>query len=437
MKIYSFSRGGISFDDPYVPSRESSVTAFLPGLCIIPLTENFPGRAYPIVSIGDTVREGMMIGRGQGIGTANVHAAIPGRIIKMASWKVAGGQLNDALVIRLEGSFDKLGKREEAFSWEGMHPYDLQRLVGDYGVVEMEGSGKPVFEMISAFRNAPEPIVLVVRCVFDDPWLAADYVLCQERLKAIVEGSRIMARIIKASKIIFAVSGKEKELGEKFLAEAGNWDPPSLMVLAGSRYPQRNRRELELVLRNYGKKEGVEINSCMILGPATLAAVHDAVKFRKPVLDRYIAVGGSAVRKPRIMKVRIGTRIKEVFAECGGFTGYPGRITAGSPLSGRAVANLDEPVLKTSYALSAFLEKQALKVNPGICIGCGECRTVCPVGLDPDELFKQAGITDKAGEELPLYPASECHGCGCCDVVCPSRLPLSSAITTLAGGIYG
>ncbi|MCL2833651.1 MAG: 4Fe-4S ferredoxin [Treponema sp.] len=430
MRVYAFSRGGISFEDSAVPARNASVTAFLPGICVIPLVEGGSVRAFPIVSIGDTVKEGMLIGRGQGMG--NVHATIPGKVIKIVSWKSASGQLNDALVIRLEGSFEKLGKREEGAPWEGMHPYDLQRLISEMGIVEMEGEGRPVSDLIGSLRNAPEPITMVVRCVFDDPWLASDYVLCNERTKAVVEGSRIMARIIKASRIIYAVSKNEKELGARFLAEAGNWDPPSMQVLVGSKYPQGNRRELEAALKNYGKKEGIEIGSCMILGPAELAAVYDAVKFRKPVLDRYIAVGGTSVKKAQIMKVRIGTRIKEVFAECGGFSARPGVITAGSPLSGRIITSLDEPVLKTTYALCAFHEKRGKSSAFNNCISCGECRVVCPVGLDPEELYKRTINPFKNNDEPPLSNAAECHGCCCCDVVCPSGLPLSSVISASA-----
>jgi len=371
----------------------------------------------------------MLIGRGQGPSAANVHATIPGKVIKMVSWKMANGQLSDALVIRLEGSFEKLGKIEEGYPWEGMHPYDLQRIISELGVVEMEGEGRPVSELIGSLRSTTEPVSMVVRCVFDDPWLAADYVLCKERIKAVVEGSRIMARIIKASRIIYAVSYKERELGASFMAEAGNWDPSSILVLVGSKYPQRNRRELELALRNYGRKENMEIGSCLIAGPATLAAVYDAVRFRKPILDRYIAVGGSAVRKTQVLKVRIGTRIREVFSECGGFVSSPGFITAGSPLSGRIVDNLDEPVVKTTYALGAFQEKRRGTKSTGSCISCGECRIVCPVGLDPEELYKRTVNPVKNPDELPLSRAAECHGCRCCDVVCPSRLSLSSVIT--------
>jgi electron transport complex protein RnfC len=234
-----------------------------------------------------------------------------------------------------------------------------------------------------------------------------------------------MGRAARVNRILFAFSHKEEEMGRALMAEAEKWDIPLSLVLVGSRYPQRNRRELELVLRNYEKKEAQELGTLLILGPATLAAVHDAVKLKKPILDRYVAVGGSAVKKPQVMKVRIGTRIGEVFAECGGFIDRPKRIATGSPLLGRTVEDLNEPVIKTSYAVFAMLGSQAWSSAVRNCIGCGECRVVCPVGLDPEELYKRAGRL-KPGE-IPAGGA-ECHGCGCCEAVCPSRLPLSGVI---------
>jgi electron transport complex protein RnfC len=373
----------------------------------------------------------MLIGRGQGMGSANVHATVPGKVVGTVSWKTADGQTNEALVIRMGGSFEKLGKPPEVFPWMGLSPYELQHLVSEYGVVEMEGSGRPLADIVSGLKSSQEPLTLVVRCVFDDPWLAADYVLCRERLNAVVEGSVITATMVNAQRILFAFSREKKDLGELFLAEAGKYGIPASLALTGSRYPQRNRRELELALRSYEKKESVALDSLLMLGPATLAAVHDAVKFKKPILDRYVTVGGSAVKNPQVMKVRIGTRIGEVFAECGGFTEKPRRIATGSPLLGRKVVDLDEPVVKTSFAVFAILENQSGISAPQNCIGCGDCRMVCPVGLDPEELFKKieggnfrSPVGDRPGE---------CHGCGCCDVVCPSRLPLSSVILSAAG----
>jgi electron transport complex protein RnfC len=434
MKIYSFPRGGISFEDMTVPPRNTSVVAFLPGISVIPLVQHTGSRAYPIVSVGDFVKEGMLVGRGQGSGSANVHATVPGRVVRMVSWKMAEGHVNDALVIRMEGTFEKLGKPEEIFPWQGLSSYELRRLISEYGIVEMEGIGRPVSEMLSSLHSLKEPHTLVVRCVFDDPWLAADYVLCRERMKAVVEGSVITAVAAQVSRIVFAVSYKEKDLGAELLseAEAASSGFPLSMVPVSSRYPQRNRRELEYALGLYEKKEGVNFGSSLFLGPATAVAVYDAIKLKKPILDRYVAVGGAAVKTPQVMKVRIGTRIGEIFAECGGFVDKPKWIATGSPLRGRAVVDLDEPVVKTTYGVFAILEGQAERTAVRNCIGCGECRMVCPVGLDPEFLFKSIDTKQKGG---PVWDrAGECHGCGCCEIVCPSRLPLS---TTIVNSVYG
>ena len=427
-KVFSFPRGGVKFKDSAVPSRDSCVTSFLPSISIIPMIQHSGARAHPVVSSGEMVKEGSLVGRGTGAGSANVHASVPGKVIRAVSWKNAVGQIMDGLMIRMEGSFSRLGKQEEVYAWEGMLPYDIQRVIAEFGVVEMEGTGTPVSELISFFRSAPEPITLVVSCVFDDPWLAADYVLCKERAAAIAEGAIITARTCRVSRIIFAISHTEKELSSLFINASAKSGIPVSTALVGSKYPQRNRRELEIALKNYGKKEGIELGSLFVLGPATLAAVYDAVRMRKPVLERYIAVGGSAVKQPQIMKVRIGKRIGDIFSECGGFLGSPKKIAAGSPLLGKPFADLDEPVTKTTYAIFAIHEGfHQEKSRP--CISCGECRHVCPVGLDPEELYKRALIGRAAASN---NRAGECHGCGCCEVVCPSTLPLSSIIISSA-----
>ena len=442
MKVYSFPRGGLSFDDPTVPPRNFSVAAYLPALSVIPLVQHPGGRASAMVSVGDKVKEGMLIGKGKSPGLANVHATVPGKVVRSVEWKDSEGRLNQGFVIRMEGSFERLGKKEDKFPHDGIDHQELQRILTDCGIVEMEGSGRPAAEILSEFQASGKTQTLVVRCVFDDPWLAADYVLCRERFQEIVEGAFIVAKAgRRIERVIFAVSCREMDIGEAMLSDAALYDIQSSLVLTGSKYPQRNYRELELVLRNYSKKEEIDLGELLVLGPATLAAVHDAAKYRRPILERYVAVGGSAVVRPQVMRVRIGKRIGDLFEECGGFTGRPFRIAVGSPFSGTTVCSLDEPVTKSSYAVFAMLRSQAGHHLERDCICCGECRRVCPVGLDPEELYKRiiairrgaaaqdAARQDAARQGAAQCPGSqECHGCGCCELVCPSSLPLSDMI---------
>ena len=424
MKIYTFPRGGLPYDDPTAPVKSDAVNAFLPAISVIPLGGN-SRKVYPVVSVGDVVREGMLIGRAQETGAVNVHATVPGRVIRKVSWSDKDGNNNDAFVIRLEGAFEKLGRRKETYQWNGVNGYDLQRIISENGIVEMEN--QPLADMISAGRKA-DRLTLVVRLVFDDPWLVADYALCRDRLEAVIEGAAIVAKAcFRVSQVIFAVSYREKELGTSLLSVSGKIDIPSSLVLTGSRYPQRNNRELEMALRIYEKKEGLNLGSLLILGPAVLVAAHDAVVHKKPVLDRYVAVGGSAVKKAQIMKVRIGTRIGEIIEQCGGFIAKPERIVTGSPLSGREIMYLDEPIGKTCYAIVAMSKSQAAVHRQQNCINCGECRAVCPVGLDPQNIYKRYKTISDNTVQLPAGTTG-CHGCGCCKVVCPSALPLLETI---------
>jgi len=429
MKVYSFPQGGISFRDPGAPPRDSSVNAFLPGLSVIPLIQHTGPKAEPVVQPGDTVTEGMLLGVGHEVGSANIHASVPGRVIKIVSWEASDGRTNEALVIRMEGAFSRLGKQEETYPWDGLSPYETQQIIAEHGIVEMEGDGRPLADLLTRLRAVREPIILAVRCVFDDPWTAADYTVCRERAGAVAEGAVIMAKAAGAGRIIYAVSKEEKDLGDTMTKAAATWGQiPASAVFTSERYPQRNRRELSLALKAFLRKEGREQGAFFILSPSTLAAVRDAVTLRRPILDRYVAVGGSAVKRPQVLRVRIGTRIRELFEECGGLVKGPRRIATGSPLQGRLVADLDEPVTKTCGAVFAFLNSKNPPGKASRCIACGECRAVCPVGLDPEELYKRYLLRRENPALAAAARAEECHGCGCCELVCPSGLPLSATI---------
>jgi len=422
VKVYSFPYGGLVFNDPSAPQKDTAVNAFLPALSVISM-RSIRKKANPVVSLGEYVREGMLIGMAAGAGSVNVHATVPGKVIRKVSWKDRDGFDNEAFLIRMGGAFEKLGRKVETFPWAGLSGYDLQKIIFDHGIVEMENSGRPLSEMISAARKVNK-LTLVIRCVFDDPWLVADYALCKERLFAVIEGTAIIAKsCLKVSQIIIAVSYPEKELGQELVSEAGRLNIPVSLVITGSRYPQHNKMELEMALRAYEKKEALNLGSFLILGPAVLAAAFDAVVHKKPILERYVAVGGTAVRHPQIMKVRIGTRIRELIEQCGGFSVNPERIVKGSPLSGKEVRYLDEPVGKTCYAVAA-LSKASVNIDKQQnCINCGGCRAVCPVSLDPQNIYKRINAHD-----TDSVMTAGCNGCGCCKIVCPSALPLVETI---------
>ena len=57
------------------------------------------------------------------------------------------------------------------------------------------------------------------------------------------------------------------------------------------------------------------------------------------------------------------------------------------------------------------------------CIRCGDCASVCPAGLLPQQLHR-AALAD-SHDALREFGARDCIACGLCDYVCPSQIPLA------------
>ncbi|GMO54311.1 MAG: electron transport complex subunit RsxC [Termitinemataceae bacterium] len=442
MKQYSFNKGGITFNDDFAPARKMSVLSFLPGISIVVLRSFSGNPSYPIVQPGAHVEEGMLIARRQGSGSANIHSPIPGDIIQSFSWKLTDNLSASAIAVRLCGKFERLGRKMEMRQWEDLSQFAIRQILDDNGVVEMEGEGKPICDTFTAYNTSENNFTLVLRCVFDDPWLVADYCVSKERSLAVAVGCILTARAAGASSLCIAISKDDEEIGTLLQNEIKNLGAEAEIAVLSGKYPQHSNKQIE---KSLSDRLNTPQNSFLIVCPSTAAAVYDAVVFNKPVLDRYVAVGGQAVNRPSVLNVRIGSRIGDIFKECGGFSKKPDHLVIGSPLLGRNVSSLDEPILKNTSvvyaALSPKKEKLLSKLRKKLggdsvssehldssarCIGCGECRRVCPSSLDPEDLYKR--MRDGKHDDSLISIIVQCDGCGCCESVCPSHLNLCSAI---------
>ena len=94
----------------------------------------------------------------------------------------------------------------------------------------------------------------------------------------------------------------------------------------------------------------------------------------------------------------------------------------GGPMMGYNLSNDQLPVTKTANCILVGVEDSAPAAEPMPCIRCGECATVCPVNLLPQQLYWHARAKDL--EKTREYNLFDCIECGCCSYVCPSKIPL-------------
>jgi electron transport complex protein RnfC len=173
-------------------------------------------------------------------------------------------------------------------------------------------------------------------------------------------------------------------------------------------YPQGAERQLVTALtgRVVPARALPSAVGVLVQNVATAASVYEAVRWRRPLLDRVMTVSGPGIKVPRNLRVPIGTLLGEVVAFCGGMDPDTTRVVAGGPMMGRSLPRLDVPVIKGMNGLVLLKGRGPFEDGFGPCIQCGRCL--------------------EAGRPLDTEPygAIDCYECGSCSYACPSHRPL-------------
>jgi electron transport complex protein RnfC len=424
--LRTFRYGGIDLEEARSwPVASPIPNAFLPTQALVLLRQHNGLPARCLVSKGDFVREGALIGKANGSGSASIHAPVPGVVLDVRKLRVASGAPCEAVEIGLQGSFDRTGKREEKYIWTSMSRADMIQSLRDRGVVEMEAAGRPIAELVASFNSS---ITLVLNCVESEPYLRTERTVLKERGPEVLGGLAIMRRLIDPGRTIvaFESSDPDDEAANTLKTAVGEIVPPVEALLLRSRYPQELPNQIASVVAPGRTTQ--DPASFYILSPSTALAIYEALAFAKPVIERYVTVAGAAIKYPAVLKVRIGTPIGDLVEECGGFLGQPERLVMGGPLRGDPVCNLDAPITKQTKAVLALTHEETNSGSPHACIRCGRCRDACPERLFPAELFRRIQCGHAA--DAWAFGLEACSFCGACGFICPSRLPLVETFAT-------
>lgn len=415
----TFRRGGISVDSSQEWDQPGRVeNAFLPNGAVILLKQHAGGQSRCVVRRGEYVREGMVIGRADGPLSANVHSSIPGVVRDIRVLPLPEGGHAEAVVVALEGSFDRLGRRVERYLWKSSGRNEILATLRDKGVVDTEAPGIPLFDLLGDRRDIDLLVINAVEC---EPYLRSESCLLRDHASEVMEGIEILRKMLSPKRTVLAAS-REAALPPVPVAEGF---PDVERVVLEPRYPQDMPAQL---LEAIDGVQGRKLAGATILKPSAAFAAYEAVTLAMPMVERYVSVGGGALKRPMVLKARLGTRIGDLIEECGGFSGPPARLVLRSALRGHSVHDLDTPITKTTSAVIALDAEEAGSRRRAPCIRCGRCRSVCPERLDPDMLFRL--LERRMEGRAAALGIAACTVCGACSYVCPSRVPLAAAFSS-------
>ena len=137
------------------------------------------------------------------------------------------------------------------------------------------------------------------------------------------------------------------------------------VVTVPTRYPAGGERQLIEALTGHevpSLAKPTDIGYlCQNVG--TAAALFRYLESGRPVTSRVTTVTGSAIATPRNLEVRLGTRIADLIAACGGYTGAVARLIMGGSMMGVALSSDGVPVGRATNCIIAAAEKRCARAS--------------------------------------------------------------------------
>jgi electron transport complex protein RnfC len=372
--------------------------------------------------IGQEVKKGEKIGETGGFVSAPVHATLSGKVTAIGSFPHSLGMDIPSIVIESDGKDEWAAGLKETPDYRLLSPEELKKMVLDAGIVGMGGATFPTHVKLSPPKEKPIDVVILngAEC---EPYLTSDHRLMLEKPKEIVEGLRILMRILNVTKGHIGIEANKPDAIEALQkAVAGSSDIAVWPVKV--KYPQGAEKMLIKAIANRTVPAGGLPMDCgvVVQNVGTAAAIYDAVRFGRPLIERYVTVTGRGVREPKNFLVRIGTTFAQLIEEAGGLTDDAAKVIAGGPMMGMSQYNLDVPVIKGTSGILVLPKAEVSTKSYGPCIRCARCIDACPMMLQPSliGLFVEKGHYEDARD----YNVMDCFECGSCTFVCPANRPM-------------
>jgi electron transport complex protein RnfC len=380
--------------------------------------------AVPMVRPGEAVRAGAVVAAAVGTAAA-VHSPVSGIVREITVRATARGN-GHCIVIDNDGRDDS-GAPVAPVEWRAMDGSALIEHIAAAGTAGLGGAAFPTATKLALARAAGAEVLLLngAEC---EPWICCDAALMRERAASVVLGAQVLLAAAGAQRCVIAIEDDKPEAIAAIEAATRAADDgrievrvlPALFPLGAEGPLVAAVTGREVPHQGLPPQVGVV---CQNVG--TAAAVARLVQDGRPVTTRIVTVTGSGVKQPANVEVCIGTPVEQLVAACGGYTSERARRIAGGSLTGRPFHDDGLPVTKGVNCILLATDADLPARGPEMpCIRCGDCATVCPAGLLPQQLHVAARSDDSAA--LTRFGLDACIECGCCDYVCPSAIPLTA-----------
>ena len=436
MAAHSFQRG-LKLKTRKHATEGKAVETAVVSQVVIPINQHFGAPNKALVNVGDKVRRGQIIADAAAPGpmTSPVHASISGIVRKIEPRNLSNNTAGMCVIIEAEADAGEGEKDASESFMPALDSFSCTReealaRIRDAGIIGMGGAGFPAHVK---FNPPPgKTIDLVIANAAEcEPYLTTDEAVIAEKTGLLITGLAIVMKIAGVKRAIIGMEENKANLVsllENAIGKNSGVKSQALDIRIGlcrTRYPQGGEKMLIKALTGREVPAGgLPMDAhCIVSNAGTLIAIAEAFILGKPLIDRDLTISGGACKKPKNMRLPVGTLITELPPEIMAIdTDRLRKVIFGGPMMGNAVASAAIPVQKNTSGIVLMTGKETSIEGEGACIRCSRCIKNCPCRLSP--VIMNIALESSDMDEAVRAGLVDCIECGSCSYVCPARIKL-------------
>ncbi len=422
--LKTFSTGGVHPPENKITASAPIEYLPVPESVVIPLSQHIGSPSVPVVNKGDYVRTGQLIAEGKGYISANIHSPVSGKVSKIDIAADSSGFRQNSVFIDAEGDewVDTIDRSNELDTEIRLSSEEIIKKCLASGIVGLGGATFPSHVKLSV-PSGKKCEILIINGVECEPFLTSDHRLMLEKGPEVLTGVSILMKALKVEKAMIGIENNKPDAIKNMQKLAAGYKGISVYPLR-VKYPQGAEKQLIKALTGREVPSGrlpLDVGA-VVHNVGTAFAVYEAVQKNKPLFERVVTVTGRDLSKPGNYLVRTGTPVRKLLEAAGGLPENTGKIINGGPMMGKAISNLDVPVVKGMSGIIVIPAEESKREETKPCIRCSKCVSACPLGLEPYLLMtlSEKSLFERAEKER----VTDCMECGSCSFTCPATRPL-------------
>ena len=391
---------------------------------LLPLSQHIGAPATPIVKVGDEVKVGQKIAEANGFVSSPIYASVSGKISKIEDYLRPDGRTVAAIRIVSDG----LMARCDEIAPPSVSDLDgLIAAARESGLVGLGGAGFPLSVKLEALKKGGIDKIIIngAEC---EPYITCDTYAMLYESEWIEKGIALLEKFAPSVDQFIIGIEKNKPACIKEMKRIFEGDEKVKVVSLPDTYPQGGEKVLIYNTTKRIINEGklpADVG-VLVINVTSLTILAKYAECGEPLISRCVTLDGSAVAEPKNIIAPIGCSIRELVEFGGGLKNEAGKVLYGGPMMGTTAASLDEPIVKTTGAITILDRKDSLLSEPTACIHCGRCIRSCPLDLSP-VAYSRALECESQEDKIAMLEKNKimlCMECGCCSFVCPASRPL-------------